>query len=53
MPYFNANDGDYPYRPRKQADPMFRAVREDAERRAAQLLDERDAAPAAADIEAA
>lgn len=34
MPYFNAADGKYPYRPRKQADPMFRLVREAAERAA-------------------
>jgi hypothetical protein len=36
MPYFTAADGNYPYRPLKQADPVFRRVRETAERTAAE-----------------
>jgi hypothetical protein len=37
MPYFTGANGDYPYRPRKQADPVFRQVRESAERAAASV----------------
>jgi hypothetical protein len=38
MPYFTAADGNYPYRPRKEADPMFRLVRESAERTALSVV---------------
>ena len=38
MPFFTAADGDYPHRPRKQPDPMFRLVRESAERAALSVV---------------